>query len=306
MSSRLPRANPGPAEQGSYGGVSDQMIGALAYVAGQLTGIPSYVKTALNLVPMALPLAAGNSAARATVDVARTAVAAVAPAMTVAVRLYRVALGPAAGGVATVGVKYPAGSITAYFGGKWHVAIPVGTQLGESAFTIEGATLSGGGGGGGHGHHGGGHGGSYGGRWHGGGYYPVPYAVPACQCPNNHAPVTGTDGKVYENVCWAACAGAAKVTTPGGIAGLSGVGDMADFTCETCSVTRTGLSGGATHADQGVVPTQPAGPTVVAEPAFNKATGAGAVYTKPWFWLAVGGAVVLTGGAYLALRRKRR
>ncbi len=292
LAQRLPSADPGPAPQGVYGGVNDQMISALGYLAGRIN-MPQELRVALALAPV---VASMSTTVRASIV---SIISKLASTLTAAVKAYT-ALGGGTGSGASGGVKYPSGSIQANIKGQWHVAIPIGSQLlGESAFMIEGVDF-----GAPHGHHGHGGGWRHGGhgRWQGGGggYYPIPYALPVCQCPTVHMPVIGSDGRTYQNACFAACAGAASVVTPGVPGGLN---DMSDFTCETCAAPMLGAA--ATHEEAGVHAAPVTGPPVVTEQKYKAAIG-GPFYTKGWFWGAVAAVAVLSTGTYLALRRPRK
>lgn len=84
----------------------------------------------------------------------------------------------------------------------------------------------------GHGHHGGGHhggGGHRGGRWYGGGpaWYGPTEVIVADPC-GDYDPVLATDGRVYDNPCFARRAGRSVVrrVTGSGIPAVSGIVDQ--------------------------------------------------------------------------------
>jgi len=170
-------------------------------------------------------------------------------------------------------------------------------------------TISGGGGGGHHHHH---HGG--GGHHHGGGsfysYYPTYgydyYRPPLTVCPPLYAPVIGTDGRAYDNECWARAAGQAVIkhlpagtviNRPGG-----GLGDLIEYGKRRQARFRSGL--GSWWSD--LIPLKPAPPAPasgdVAPPAaYNPQPSFFTRYKKP---LAIGAAAVVGVGllAFVATR----
>lgn len=127
LARKIPSADPGPAQPGDAGYVTNQMIGALASVASRVPKMPGEVKTALGLVSVGIPLLEQNATGRALVQGVRATISRLGGQIAGVVNGYVGYLATTGGGGAGGGATaYPPRSISTWDVGNaiWRVAAP--------------------------------------------------------------------------------------------------------------------------------------------------------------------------------------
>ena len=131
LAKKIPSANPGAPQPGDPGRVTDQMILALASVAGRVPNLPSEVKLALQTAPAWLPLTAINSTAAAIIDKVRQTLSRLGSQIAGVINAYARYLGTQGAGGGSSVTAYPPRTISTWDVkiGRWRIAVPKDSDL---------------------------------------------------------------------------------------------------------------------------------------------------------------------------------